>query len=78
MMCSYYLQSLAQIRGAIREDRKLDLGELTRGCCSSREFRSHRSDRCKLLLSFARVNVLVSSLLSRVAAVSSLGQFGAW
>jgi hypothetical protein len=27
-------------------DRKLDLGELTRGCCSSQELRSHRSDRC--------------------------------
>jgi hypothetical protein len=59
-------------------DRKLDLGELTRGCCSSRELRSHRSDRCRLLLSFARVNVWVSSLLFCGAAVSSLGQFGAW
>ena len=29
------------------------------------------------LLSFARVNVLVSSLLSRVAVVSSLVSFGA-
>jgi hypothetical protein len=38
---------------------------------------THRSDRCGLLLSFARVNVWVSSLLSRVAAISSLGQFGA-
>jgi hypothetical protein len=28
----YYPQSLAQIRGAIRE---MDLGELTHGCCSS-------------------------------------------
>jgi hypothetical protein len=26
-------------------DRELDLGELTRGCCSSREPRPHRSDR---------------------------------
>jgi hypothetical protein len=54
-------------------DRELDLGELTRGCNSSRELRSPRSDRCRPLLSFARVNVWVSSLLSRVAAVSSLG-----
>jgi hypothetical protein len=30
------------------------------------------------LLGFARVNVWVSSLLSRVAAVSRLGLFGAW
>jgi hypothetical protein len=37
---------------------------------------SHRSDRCELMLSFARVNIWVSSLLSLVAAVSSLGQFG--
>jgi hypothetical protein len=32
--------------------------------------RSDRSNRCRLLLSFAQVNVWVSSLLSRVAAVS--------
>jgi hypothetical protein len=38
---------------------------------------SHRSDWCRPLLGFARVNVWVSSLLSRVAAVSSLGHFGA-
>jgi hypothetical protein len=35
-----------------------------------------RSDRCNPRWDFARVNVLVSSLLSRGAAVSSLGQFG--
>jgi hypothetical protein len=38
---------------------------------------SHRSDRCRLVSSSARVNVWVSSLLSRVGAVSSLVQFGA-
>jgi hypothetical protein len=38
---------------------------------------SHRSDRCRPLLGFAWVNVLVSSLLSCVAAISSLVQFGA-
>jgi hypothetical protein len=38
---------------------------------------SHRFDRCKLLLSFARVNIWVSSLLSCVAAVSSLDLSGA-
>jgi hypothetical protein len=58
-------------------DRELDLRELTRGCCSSRELKSHRSDQCRLLVSFARVNVWVSSLLFRVVALSSLGQFGA-
>jgi hypothetical protein len=36
---------------------------------------SHRSDRCRPLLRFARVSVWVSSLLSSVAAVSSLGRF---
>jgi hypothetical protein len=35
-----------------------------------------RSDRCNLWWVFARVNVWVCSLLSCVAAVSSLGQFG--
>jgi hypothetical protein len=54
-------------------DQELDLGELTRGCYSSKELRSHRSDRCGCLLSFARVNVWVSSLLSHVATVLSLG-----
>jgi hypothetical protein len=38
---------------------------------------SHWSDWCRPLLGFPRVNVCVSSLLSRVAAVSSLGRFGA-
>jgi hypothetical protein len=35
-----------------------------------------RSDRCEPLWVFAQVNVLVCSLLSRGAAVSSLGPFG--
>jgi hypothetical protein len=35
-----------------------------------------RSDRCNPRWVFARVNVWVCSLLSCVAAVSSLGQFG--
>jgi hypothetical protein len=35
-----------------------------------------RSDRCNPQWVFAQVNVWVCSLLSRVAAVSSLGQFG--
>jgi hypothetical protein len=39
---------------------------------------SHWSDRCRPLLGLAQVNIWVSSLLSRVAAVSSLGQFDAW
>jgi hypothetical protein len=38
---------------------------------------SHRYDRCRPLLGFAQVNVWVSSLLSLVAAVLSLGLFGA-
>jgi hypothetical protein len=37
---------------------------------------SHRSDRCNPCWVFARVNVWMSSLFSRVAAVSSLGLFG--
>jgi hypothetical protein len=35
-----------------------------------------RSDRCNPRWDFVWVNVLVSSLLTRGAAVSSLGQFG--
>jgi hypothetical protein len=37
---------------------------------------SHRSDWCNPCWIFARMNVLVCSLLSCVAAISSLGQFG--
>jgi hypothetical protein len=49
----------------------------TSSCHTGLTGASHRSDRCRTLLGFARVNVWVSSLLSHVAAVSSLGQFGA-
>jgi hypothetical protein len=38
----------------------------------------HRSDRCNPCWVFSWVIVCVSSLLSCVAAVSSLGRFGAW
>jgi hypothetical protein len=38
---------------------------------------SHRSDQCNLYWVFARVNVWVCSLLPCVAAISSLGRFGA-
>jgi hypothetical protein len=34
-------------------DRELDLGELTRGCCSSRASQPDRSDRCIGLVGFA-------------------------
>jgi hypothetical protein len=35
-----------------------------------------RSDRCEPWWVFARVHILVCSLLSRGAAISSLGEFG--
>jgi hypothetical protein len=38
---------------------------------------SHQPDWCRPPLGFARVNVWVCLLLSRVAAVLSLGHFGA-
>jgi hypothetical protein len=65
-------------------DRELDLNELTRRCCHPERpsptgltGAAHRSDRCKALWVLPRVNNLVSSLLSRIATVSSLGRFGA-
>jgi hypothetical protein len=83
MRCSYYPQSLVKIRGAIREIGSwiwgVDLRVLfipTSSGHTDLTGASHRSNRCRLLLSFARVNVWVSSLLSHVAAVSILGQFG--
>jgi hypothetical protein len=39
---------------------------------------AHRSDRFRDLVGFPRVNIWVSLLLSRVAAISSLVRFGAW
>jgi hypothetical protein len=81
---SYYTQSLVQIRGAIREigswiwgvDPRVLFIPTSSGH-TGLTGASHRSDWCELLLCFARVNIWVSSLLSCVAAVSSLGQFGA-
>jgi hypothetical protein len=85
MRCSYNLQSLVRIHGANREIGSFDLEELTRGRYSSWELRSWPIWPVPLTgltgvdpwLGFARVNVLVSFLLSRVAAVSSLVNFGA-
>jgi hypothetical protein len=83
MMCSYYPQSLAQI---LERFGKSGVGFggvdprvlfIPRAQVTGLTGASHRSDRCRVLLSFARVNVWVSLLLSRVDAVSSLGQFGA-
>jgi hypothetical protein len=84
MRCSYYPQSLAQIHGAIRESG-VGFGGVdprvlfipTSSGHTGLTSASHRSDRCRPLLVFARVNIWVSSLLSRVATVSSLGRFGA-
>jgi hypothetical protein len=42
--CSNYPQSVVQIRGAIRDIWSW-IWVLTRGRCSSRELRSHQSDR---------------------------------
>jgi hypothetical protein len=80
MRCSCYPQSLAQICGAIREIRSWIWGSWPAGVVHPESSghtgltgASHRSDRCRLLLSFSRVNVWVSSLLSLVATISSLG-----
>jgi hypothetical protein len=84
MRCSYYPQSLAQIRGAIREIGSWIWGSWPAGVVHPESSghtgligASHRSNQCRRLLSFTRVNVWVSSLLSCVAAVPGLGQFGA-
>jgi hypothetical protein len=84
MRCSYYPQSPAQICGAIRrsgvgfgvvDPRVLFIP--TSSGHTGLTGASHRSDRCKPLLGFSQVNVWLSSLLSRVSTVSSLGLFGA-
>jgi hypothetical protein len=82
MRCSNYPQSLVQVRGAIREIRLGFGGVDPRVLFIPRSpghtgltGASHRSDRCNPCWVFARVNVWVCSLLSCVAAVSSLGQF---
>jgi hypothetical protein len=64
MRCSYYPQSLAQIRGAIREIGSWIWGSLLTGVVHPESSghtgltrASHRSDWYSLRLSFARVNV---------------------
>jgi hypothetical protein len=64
MRCSYYHQSLVEVRGAIREIEVFLTGAL------------NRYDQCNPWWVFARVNVWVCLLLSCVGVVSSLGQFG--
>jgi hypothetical protein len=46
MRCSYYPQSLAQIRGAIREIGSWICGCLPAGVVHPEKPRPHRSDRC--------------------------------
>jgi hypothetical protein len=83
MRCSYFPQSLAQVRGSIREIEvwiwgvdPLVLFIPTSSGHTGPTGASHQSDWCRPLLGFALVNVWVCLLLSRVAAVSSLGLFG--
>jgi hypothetical protein len=64
MRCSYYPQSLEQIRGAIREIGSWIWGSWPASVVHPESSghtgltsASHRSDRCRLLLSFAQVNV---------------------
>jgi hypothetical protein len=83
MRCSYYPQSLVQLRGAIRGSRfgfgGVDPRVLFIPSCPGYTGLTgalDQSDRCNPWWSFARVNVSVCSLLSCIAAVSSLGQFG--
>jgi hypothetical protein len=83
MRCSYYPQSLVRVRGAIRRSwfgfGGVDPQVLFILSCpgyTSLTGALDRSDRCNPLCVFARVNVWVCSLLSCVAAISSLGQSG--
>jgi hypothetical protein len=83
MRCSFYPQSLVQVRGAIREIEVwiwgVDPRVLFISSCPGYTGLTgalDRSDRCNPWWVFARVNVWVSLLLSCVGAVSSLGQFG--
>jgi hypothetical protein len=85
MRCSYYPQSLVQVRGAIREIEVwiggVDPRVLFISSCPGYTGLTgsvDRSDRCNPWWVFTRVNVWVCLLLSFVGAVSSLGQFGGW
>jgi hypothetical protein len=64
MRCSYYPQSLAQICGAIQEIGSWILGSCPAGAVHPESLghtgltgASHRSDRCRILLSFAWMNI---------------------
>jgi hypothetical protein len=75
MRCSYYPQSLAQVSGVIWEigfgfggvDLRVLFIPMSSGHTGLTSA-SHRSDRCRPLVGFSRVNGWVSSLLSGVAA----------
>jgi hypothetical protein len=85
MRYSYYPQSLVRIRGANQEIRIWIWRSWPADCCSSREPTSWPFwpvpltglTGADLSLGFARVNILVTSLLSYVATISSLVSFGA-
>jgi hypothetical protein len=53
MRCSYYLQSLVQIRGAIREIGVWIWGSRPAGAVHPELLRLHQSDRCEPLVGFA-------------------------
>jgi hypothetical protein len=78
MRCSYYPQSLEQIRGAIWEIGSWIWGSWPAGAVHPDNPVHTSMTGADPSWVFARVNIWVSSLLSLVAAVSSLGQFGAW
>jgi hypothetical protein len=78
MRCFYYTQSLLQIRGANREIESWIRGGWPTGAIHPESSGHTGLTRANSLLSFARVNVLVCSLLSRVAVLLSLVNFGAW
>jgi hypothetical protein len=79
MRCSYYPQSLVQVRGAIRKIEVwiwgVDPRVLFIPSCPGYTGALDWSNRCNPWWVFARMNVWVCLLLSCVGAVSSLGQF---
>jgi hypothetical protein len=83
MRCSYYPQSLVQVRGAFGRSWFGFGGVAPRVLFIPRcpgytglTGALDRSDRCNPWWDIARVNVWVCSLLFCVAVVSSLAQFG--
>jgi hypothetical protein len=75
MRCSYYPQSLVQIRGANREIRSWIWRSLPASSVHPELPRFHRSNRCALFVGFASAELLNPCVFELCCCWTVLGQF---